>query len=141
MRREHIPDGLRRMVIERAGSRCEYCLIHQDDVPFSHHVDHLVALKHGGRTESNNLALACLKCNRYKGSDLGAIDPGSGKVTALFNPRSQIWAEHFMHEGARIIGKTAVGRATITLLRLNDTTRLIERRVLIDGRQYPPRTP
>ena len=138
MRREHIPDRLRRMVIERAGGHCEFCLVHQDDVPFSHHVDHLVALKHGGRTESNNLGLACLKCNRYKGSDLTGIDPGSGIITPLFNPRTQTWAEHFMHGGARIIGKTAIGRATVALLRLNDTAHLIERRVLIDARRYPP---
>ncbi len=139
MRREHISHVLRQQVIERAGGRCEYCLIHQDDVPFSHHIDHLAALKHGGRTESDNLAFACLKCNRNKGSDLTTLDPVSGMVTSLFNPRSQMWAEHFMFEGARIVGKTAVGRATVTLLRLNDTTRVIERQVLIDAQRYPPR--
>lgn len=90
MSRIHIPAALRRLVFERAGGRCEYCLLHEDDVPFSHHLDHLIPLKHGGQTVSDNLALACLECNRYKGSDLAAIDPLTGQITSLFNPRFHI---------------------------------------------------
>lgn len=138
MSRIHIPDSLRRLVVERAQGRCEYCLLHQDDVPFSHHVDHLIPLKHGGQTESNNLALACLECNRHKGSDLTAIDPADGTIALLFNPRSQAWEEHFAIEGARIIGKTPVGRATVVLLRLNGRTRVIQRQALMDVGRYPP---
>ena len=138
MSRIRIPDSVRRLVIERAQGRCEYCLLHQDDVPFSHHVDHLIPLKHGGQTESNNLALACLECNRHKGSDLTAIDPADGTIVLLFNPRSQAWDEHFAIEGARIIGKTPVGRATVVLLRLNGRTRVIQRQALMDAGRYPP---
>lgn len=140
MTRSHIPDALRRLVVERAQGRCEYCLLHQDDLPFSHHIDHIISLKHGGRTEIDNFALACLDCNRYKGSDLSAIDPTDGSISPLFNPRLQVWKEHFALEGARIVGTTTVGRATIALLRLNDRTRVMQRQVLIEAGRYPPRS-
>jgi len=138
MARIYISAELRRLVIERARERCEYCLIHQDDTPFSHHLDHLTPLKHGGQTTSENLALACLECNRYKGSDLTTIDPETGEITSLFNPRLQVWAEHFELRDEQIIGQTSIGRATVVLLRLNNRTRLIQRQVLIDSGRYPP---
>ena len=137
MTRSYIPDALRRLVVERAQGRCEYCLLHQDDLPFSHHIDHIIPLKHGGKTESDNLALACLDCNRYKGSDLTAIDPTDGAISPLFNPRLQIWKEHFSFDGARIVGQTPIGRATTALLRLNDRMRVMQRQILIEAGRYP----
>ena len=137
MTRIHIADALRQLVIARASGRCEYCLLHQDDVPFSHHIDHIIPLKHGGQTEPGNLALACFECNRRKGSDLTAIDPMDGAIAPLFNPRSQVWKDHFVLEGAQLVGLTPVGRATIVLLRLNDRTRLVQRQVLIEAGRYP----
>jgi len=74
MTRPHIPNTLRQEVIERAKGRCEYCLIHEDDRPERHQVDHVIALKHGGLTTIENLALACAVCNNNKGSDLATID-------------------------------------------------------------------
>ena len=138
MSRVHIPAPLRKLVIERANGRCEYCLVHQDDSPFTHHLDHLIALKHGGQTIESNLALACLDCNRYKGSDLTTIDPADGSVVSIFNPRTQAWREHFALEGARIAGQTPTGRATANLLRLNDPARLIQRQALLEAKRYPP---
>jgi len=64
-----LPVALRRLVVKRAGNCCEFCLIHQDDVPQQHEIDHLVTRKHGGQTVAENLALTCLPCNRYKGMD------------------------------------------------------------------------
>jgi hypothetical protein len=121
----------------RAYRCCEYCLVHQDDTEAPHHIDHFIAIKHGGLTISENLALACQLCNRYKGSDLVGIDPETGKTVPLFNPRTLAWSEHFELAGARIVGLTEVGRATIQLLRLNDESRLIDRRALIDAGRYP----
>ena len=63
-----IPTELRKLVIERAAGRCEYCLMHQNVSIYSHEVDHIIALKHGGQTSADNLALSCLSCNRHKGS-------------------------------------------------------------------------
>jgi hypothetical protein len=109
-------------------------------MPFTHQIDHLIPLKHGGQTVSANLALACLECNRYKGSDLTALDPLDGTIHPIFNPHTQVWSEHFGLEGARIIGQTPIGRATVALLRLNDRTRLLQRQILIEAGRYPPVT-
>lgn len=142
MLRPYIPKRLRRLVIKRAGGRCEYCLIHQDDRPETHPIDHVIALKHNGRTVKENLALACVICNGNKGSDLASIDPMSGEIVPLFNPRTQNWDDHFELSGAQIIGRTAIGRATVSLLRLNDDERLSYRQSLIDAGRYPsPITP
>ncbi|MCB0098392.1 MAG: HNH endonuclease [Caldilineaceae bacterium] len=64
MSREHIPVAVRRLVAERAQGRCEYCLLHQDDTPFTHPLDHIIAIRHGGATTAENLALACIDCNQ-----------------------------------------------------------------------------
>ncbi|MFN8456025.1 MAG: HNH endonuclease signature motif containing protein [Anaerolineae bacterium] len=86
----HIPNHLRDLVINRAKSRCEYCLLHQDDEPnFPHEVDHVIAEKHSGKTREDNLAYACFYCNRYKGTDLASLDPLTNEITPLFNPRTQ----------------------------------------------------
>jgi hypothetical protein len=138
MPRVHILAKLRRLVIKRAQECCEYCLLHQDDADFAHQIDHLIALKHGGQTASENLVLACVECNRYKGSDLTSIDPVGGAIVPLFNPRTQTWREHFALEGALLIGQTPTGRATIALLRINDPARVIQRQRLLEAGRYPP---
>lgn len=71
----YIPTTLRRQVIERAGNRCEYCLLPAEVAFFPHEVDHVIAEKHEGATDIDNLALACWRCNRHKGSDLTSFDP------------------------------------------------------------------
>lgn len=138
MPRRQIPNALRREVIERAAGRCEYCLIHQDDTPETHQLDHLIALKHGGRTVSENLALACIVCNCYKGSDVASIDPVDQVIVPLFNPRVQKWEDHFQIVGATIIGLSSIGRATIDLLRLNEDDRFATRSALVLSGRYPP---
>ncbi|MGH2592732.1 MAG: HNH endonuclease [Anaerolineae bacterium] len=98
-------------MIERARGRCEYC--HKPQISFfPHEVDHVVALKRSGATTLENLAFACFQCNRYKGSDLSSIDPHTGAITPLFNPRTQLWTEHFRFDGATITPLTPEGRAT-----------------------------
>jgi hypothetical protein len=132
-----IPPSLRQLVIERAKGQCEYCLIHQNFSVYNHEVDHVIVLKHGGQTTKNNLALACLSCNRYKGSDIATFDPITCELVPLFHPRHQIWSEHFKIETNRILGKTSVGRTTEFLLKFNIPKRLIERQALILRRLYP----
>jgi hypothetical protein len=133
-----ISDSLRQSVIQRAARCCEFCLICQDDVPQQHEIDHLIARKHGGQTIAENLALTCFPCNRYKGADLTAIDPDTHQVAPLFNPRVQMWNDHFTLVGAKIIGRTPVGRATAALLRFNLPVRVDHRRLLIQKSRYPP---
>lgn len=132
-----IPSSLRQLVMGRAKGKCEYCLIHQDFSVYNHEIDHVIALKHGGQTIDKNLALACLSCNRYKGSDIATFDPVTGDLVTLFHPRHQIWSEHFRIEINKILGKTSIGRATEFLLKFNATKRLIERQALIFQRLYP----
>ena len=122
----YVPADLRRLVAERAGALCEYCLIAEDDTILGCQVDHIISEKHGGLTEPENLALACVTCNRAKGSDIASLTE-EGVLAGLFHPRREVWAEHFVREGPRIIGRTAVGRVTVRLLKLNAPERLAER--------------
>ncbi|WP_404789850.1 HNH endonuclease [Altericista sp. CCNU0014] len=133
----YVSAALRQQVIDRAQSYCEYCLLPEAFSIYHHEVDHLIALKHGGQTASDNLVLACLPCNRHKGSDLTSIDPVSGKVTLLFNPRIQLWSEHFQLQEGYILGLSATGRTTVFLLRFNDSTRIQVRQNLIAYGLYP----
>ena len=107
MSRTCISASLRREVRERARERCEYCLLAESQAFFPHEPDHLIALKHGGRTLSENLALACFDCNRFKGANIASIDVITAELAPLFNPRTQRWSEHFRLEGGRIIALTA----------------------------------
>ena len=70
--------ALRRLVVQRAHFLCECCLIHEEDTFYGCQVDHIISIKHGGLSESENLAYACPFCNRSKGSDIGSIEPGTG---------------------------------------------------------------
>ena len=125
--------ALREFVIDRAENRCEYCHYPQSEALIPQQLDHIIARQHGGANTEDNLALSCAVCNRYKGPNLSSIDPQTTEITALYNPRKQIWAEHFAldTERAHISGLTPEGRATVSLLRFNDDERLGERRSLI----------
>ena len=133
----YIPDSLRQQVITRANHRCEYCLIHRDDSLYVHEVDHIIAEKHRGETVSDNLCLACLDCNRHKGSDFASFDPETEEIALLFNPRQQHWNDHFRLERARIVPLSPEGRVTVFVLKLNDELRIRARRALIDAGRYP----
>lgn len=128
---------LRRQVIERAGNCCEYCLIHQDVVGATHQVDHVIAEKHGGATVFDNLALSCMVCNRRKASDIASVDPDTGEVVPLFNPRAEQWSVHFELKDARIVGLTPTGRTTAVFLQFNSFERLAERNDLMRAGVYP----
>jgi hypothetical protein len=111
---------LRRLVRSPAGDRCEYCGLRQEADPFFRfHVEHVIALQHGGPTVPENLALSCHHCNLHKGPNLSGIDPESGAMVALFNPRLQQWEEHFALRGRTIQGLTETGRATVVVLAMN----------------------
>lgn len=137
MTSDYISAELRKLVIQRASKRCEYCLIHQDFSIYTHEVDHIIAVKHGGETTADNLALSCLSCNRHKGSDFATIDQVTKEIVPLFNPRHQVWDEHFYTENARIEGKTQIGQATARLLQFNVPNRVLQRQVLISRGEYP----
>jgi hypothetical protein len=92
-----------------------------------HEPDHIVPVQHGGETDESNLALACMRCNRYKGPNVGSIDPLTGKLVPFFNPRIHTWEDHFELKGAEIRPLTPEARVTVKIFRLNDEDRVVER--------------
>jgi len=141
MSRTYIPAEVRRLVRESARERCEYCLIPESAVFAPHEVDHIVAEKHGGETETDNLAFSCVLCNKHKGSDLASLDPSTGGIIPLFHPRRDRWTEHFRIVDGRIEPLTATGRVTARLFQLNHPDRIEERELLLAaGLIQPPET-
>lgn len=127
-----ISPTIREQVRERAQGRCEYCLVPERVALVAHEVDHVIARKHGGTDDVENLAWTCTLCNKLKGTDLTSLDPETGKLTRLYNPRRGPWSDHFRLKGAHIESLTAVGRTTTYLLQLNRAERVTERRLLIE---------
>lgn len=132
--------GLRKKIKEqvaiRAKERCEYCLSKQEDSFLRFHIDHIIAIKHGGSNELINLAFACPHCNQNKGSDLATYLEGIG-VQEIFNPRLHDWNDHFTIEEGLIHGLTQTGTATEKLLKFNDVERVIIRRILQEAGSFP----
>ena len=114
-----IPAGLRRAVVSRAGNRCEYCRLSQVAQEATFHIDHVRPLAAGGETDAENLALACVSCSLRKGARLSVLDREGGVETGIFNPRKQLWSDHFKWLGDCIMGKSAAGTGTVELLKMN----------------------
>jgi hypothetical protein len=135
-----LSETLRRQVRQRAGNRCEYCMSHQDYVLGQLQVDQIVPVAKGGADAANNLCLACELCNQYKWTRTRGPDPQTAKQVALFNPRRQKWAQHFCwsEDGVEVIGLTPCGRATVAVLRLNNSLALTVRRHWVSAGWHPP---
>jgi hypothetical protein len=136
----YVPAALRRFVSERADGLCEYCLMHEDQTYFGCQVEHVIAEKHGGPTTPENLAYACVFCNRFKGSDIATVDNATGQLVRLYNPRTDRWSEHFKLDRVRLTIDPAsgIGAATAKLLNFNHPDRLAERQLLAVVGSYPP---
>jgi len=131
-------EQLIRLVRVRAHDCCEYCQLPQSCTSIAFEIDHIVAQQHGGPTVVSNLALACFADNHHKGPNLAGIDPKTGKRTWLFNPRRHKWSRHFRWSGPVLVGRTAVGRATIAVLKINAEHRVAQRSALIKEGVFPP---
>lgn len=142
MPRSSISKSLDERIRAAAKHRCGYCLSPQHLVMARLEIEHLVPRAKGGPSDESNLWLSCSLCNAAKQDRVSAIDPESANEVPLFNPRTQIWSEHFewSPDGLRIIGRTPTGRATMTLLHLNtDPVRLIVRSYWIQAGWHPPK--
>lgn len=128
----YIPDRIRKDVAKRANNHCEYCKMPQLPIQLKHEPDHIISRKHGGETTLENLALACFDCNRHKGTDIAGYDDLTGNLTAFFNPRTQIWTEHFQMQNAEIVPLTPEARVIIKILKLNNEERIEQRQILIE---------
>jgi len=132
---------LRAEVRQRAGNRCEYCGLAQSALPFaSFHVDHIIAVQHGGSDELPNRALCCSRCNFSKGPNLSGFDNETGAIVPLFHPRNDKWHDHFEYQRAYIMGRTSTGRVTVQVLNMNEDRRVKLRASLLQTRR-PRRNP
>ena len=133
----YIPAAMRRAVRERAHGSCEYCLLAEDDAYFPHEPDHITSLKHRGQSIRDNLVWSCFDCTRFKGSNIASLDPLSGDLVPLFNPREDRWYQHFQIVAGEILPLTPMGRATAALLKFNLPQRVEVRASLAQANRYP----
>lgn len=121
-------------------ARCAYCQSSEANTGIPSAFDHIIPLSKGGETTFENLCLACRPCNEYKGDSTQTVDPLSGDVTSLFNPRLQDWHTHFewAPDGTRVVGRTMIGRATIVALRMNNQTVVSARQRWVIAGWHPP---
>jgi hypothetical protein len=123
----------RQKVRERASYQCEYCSLLQDEFPFAiFHIEHVISRQHGGSDDIANLCLACHWCNLHKGPNIATLVDDI--LVPLFHPRRDDWSLHFARQGDQIVGLTAVGIGTASLLNMNDDDR---RQMRIPSRNLP----
>jgi len=141
MSRFYIPKALRERVAAQARHRCGYCLTSEAIVGTPMEIDHIIPESIGGQTEEDNLWLACSLCNDHKSDRIAALDPLTGEIVRLFDPRHQVWNEHFAWtaEGDRIVGLTPVGRATVVALNLNRPSLVKARQAWCVVGWHPPK--
>ncbi|CAK8719555.1 HNH nuclease domain-containing protein [Candidatus Electronema halotolerans] len=140
MVRRYVTVPEKQAVAERAQGRCEYCQSRADFATQSFSVEHIMPVSLNGETALENLALACPGCNAHKYNKIRSPDPADGKVVPLYNPRTQQWQDHFRwnHDYSRIVGLTAVGRATVQALKLNRPGLVNIRKALFIIGLHPP---
>ena len=142
MARQTIPVSIERRVRAEAHNRCGYCLSPQHLVMARLEIEHIIPLAQGGTDEETNLWLACPLCNSHKSDKIIGLDLESGESVPLFNPRVQVWSEHFQwaEDGIHLLGKTPIGRATIAALQLNDDSdALLVRSYWVMAGWHPPK--
>lgn len=140
MSKSYIPAAVRRRVAELANHQCSYCQTQAALVGKSLQIDHVIPEAHGGSSTEENLCLACSTCNQKKGTSTVAVDPATGDEAYLFNPRQQVWREHFHWDanGLYIVGLTTVGRVTVAALDMNNPYIVRSRRLWIQWGVHPP---
>lgn len=126
-----------RQVHERANFRCEYCQTAQLITAQAMHVDHI---NPDGGDALDNLCLACGNCNLSKARVISAMDSVTQTTVSIFDPRKQIWSEHFawMPDGTVLYGLTPVGRATIDRLKINQERVVSARALWVFAGLHPP---
>lgn len=136
-----IPKWLDAEVRLEAKNRCGYCLGEQKYILAWLEIEHLHPRSKGGKTVKENLWLACVYCNTFKGSQTHGTDPKTKRKVLLFNPRTQIWKRHFEFgpDKATILGKTVCGRATVNALKINFDLALDTRKYWVGVGWYPPK--
>jgi HNH endonuclease len=137
----YIPKALRERVAAQAHHRCGYRLTSEAIVGTPMEIDHLIPQSLGGLTEEDNLWLACSLCNDHKGDRIAALDLLTDEIVRLFDPRHQVWQEHFAWtaDGHRINGLTPIGRASVVALSLNRPSLVKARQAWVAVGWHPPK--
>lgn len=134
-----ISEETRQKIIEIAQNRCGYCLSQQRYTMSKLEIEHIHPKHLGGTDTEENLWLSCGLCNRYKRVQTEGFDNETQSFAKLFNPRTQNWSEHFAWNDAEIIGLTAIGRATVKVLKMNNEIAVEVRRNWIIAGWHPPK--
>lgn len=140
MSRPYVSAQLAAQILADAGHRCGYCRTDERLTGSLLSIEHLLPVAAGGPTERANLWRSCRECNERKGAQLQAADPESGEKVQLYNPRSQLWHDHFRwsDDGLRVVGLTAIGRATVVALDLNRPHQIVARQRWVLVGWHPP---
>ena len=140
MPRQHISRIQRQRVATVAGGRCAYCHTSERVIGPFLEIDHIVPEAAGGTATDHNLTLACPLCNSHKSDRTHAPDPETGAMSPFFHPNEQDWRDHFdwFDNGAIIVGKTPVGRATVAALDMNHPDYVATRRLWVAVGWHPP---
>ncbi len=130
----------RERVRRRARNLCEYCHSQTNLTGHDFTIDHIRPEADGGTSHLDNLCLCCFWCNNLKKSQTHFSDPRTLTLVPFFNPRLDAWNEHFRWSptATLIIGRTAIGRATVAALRLNRPTLILARRIWTRHGLHPP---
>jgi hypothetical protein len=131
----------RKRIEKRANNLCEYCQLPQEFSTQSFVIEHILPVSKGGSDDLENLALACSACKNSKYNKTEAVDPQSLIIAELYNPRKNVWNEHFAWNAdfSLIVGLTAKGRATITALKTNHNRTVHIRNFLHSVGKHPPK--
>jgi len=138
--KQYISPTVRERVAEHFKYRCAYCLTSQQVIGSLLEIDHIVPVARGGQSGEDNLALACPLCNGYKSDLVEAVDPQTNLRMRLFDPRRDLWLDHFAwsEDGTEIEALTAIGRATISALNMNHVDIVATRRLWVTVGWHPP---
>ena len=136
----YVSAELRRQVRHDAGERCGYCQSAEKFLGIALELEHLIPESAGGKTERENLWLACRRCNSFKSDRCLVVDPLTSETVPLFHPRDDVWGEHFRWslDGSRIIGLTPAGRATVEALQMNHPLIVMTRDMWVRAGVHPP---
>lgn len=137
----YLPTELRQRLIEADGHHCAYCQTAESNSGQPLVPDHVIPTSKGGATVFENLCLACRRCNEFKGAMVDAVDPLTDESVPLYHPRQQDWSAHFEWDatGTQLNGLTAVGRATVVALRINNEVIVAARRRWVSVGWHPPK--
>lgn len=140
MSRQYLSKKIREFIAQRAHFRCEYCQSRADCACESFEAEHIIPQSQTGSSRPDNLAFTCRGCNSRKSDRTTALDPLSLQLEPLFNPRMDLWTEHFAWDDAftHVIGLSPTGRATVNALQLNRQGLVNLRKLMILGGIHPP---